>query len=165
MARTNPEAVLLTEQIGNVLNAATFIVFGAVILDGIWSNIGAVDVGYALLSLTVVRMVPVAIAMLGTRARIATVAFLGWFGPRGLASIVFGIVVVDGARLPHTSVLIVAITVTVALSVIAHGASAAPLTSRYAAWCSRAVDGGRAPMESIAAPAQRSRFGSVAPPN
>jgi hypothetical protein len=67
--------------------------------------------------------------------------------------------------LPHTSVLIITITVTVALSVIAHGVSAAPLAARYAAWCSVAVDRGQAPMESIAAPHQRSRFGSVAPPD
>ena len=103
--------------------------------------------------------------MLGTRARLATVAFLGWFGPRGLASIVFGIVVVEAANLPHTSVLVVTITVTVAMSVLAHGVSAAPLASRYAAWCSAAVGRGHAPMESVAAPSQRSRFGSVAPPS
>jgi NhaP-type Na+/H+ or K+/H+ antiporter len=118
---------------------------------------------YAVLSLTVVRMVPVAIAMMGTRARGPTVAFLGWFGPRGLASIVFGVVVIDAADLPHTAVLTVAIAVTVAMSVVAHGLSAAPLTSRYATWCAAAADRGRAPMESVSAPAQRSRFGTVAP--
>ena len=62
--------------------------FGAVVLGVFWSRIGAVEVAYTLLSLTVIRIVPFAIAMLGTRARLATVAFLGWFGPRGLASIV-----------------------------------------------------------------------------
>src|SRR4029078_11678986 len=98
-------AVLLSEQIGNVLNAATFIVFGAVVLGTMWTRITAVEVVYPLLSLTVVRMVPVAIAMIGTRARVPTIAFLGWFGPRGLASIVFGIVVVEEANPPHTDVL------------------------------------------------------------
>lgn len=165
VARADPEAVLLSEQIGNVLNAATFIVFGAVILGGVWSRIGTVEVAYAILSLTVIRMVPVAIAMMGTRARAPTVAFLGWFGPRGLASIVFGVVVVDAANLPHTSVLTVTISVTVAMSVVAHGLSAAPLTSRYAAWCAAAVGRGHAPMESVNAPAQRSRFGTVTPPS
>jgi NhaP-type Na+/H+ or K+/H+ antiporter len=165
VARADSEAVLLTEQIGHVLNAATFIVFGAVILGGVWSSISAVEIVYAVLSLTVIRMVPVAIAMLGTRARAPTVAFLGWFGPRGLASIVFGVVVIDAADLPHTAVLTVAIAVTVAMSVVAHGLSAAPLTSRYAAWCTAAVGRGRAPMESVKAPAQRSRFGTVAPPS
>ena len=163
VARADPEAILLTEQIGHVLNAATFIVFGAVILGGLWTSIRAVDVVYAALSLTVVRMVPVAISMMGTKARLPTVAFLGWFGPRGLASIVFGIVVIDAANLPHTSTLTIAITVTVAMSVVAHGVSAAPLASRYAAWWSAAVDRGRAPMESVRTPGQRSRFGTVAP--
>ena len=81
-------------------------------------------------------MLPVAIAMIGTHARIPTIAFVGWFGPRGLASIVFGVVVVDAAGLPHTATLTVAIAVTVALSVLAHGLTAQPLAARYAAWCS-----------------------------
>jgi sodium/hydrogen antiporter len=164
VARSDPEAVQLTEQIGHVLNAATFIVFGAVILGTVWSRIGAVEVVYAVLSLTVIRMVPVAIAMIGTRARIPTVAFLGWFGPRGLASIVFGVVVIDAADLPHTGVITIAIAVTVAMSVVAHGLSAAPLTSRYATWWAAADQRGRAPMESVRAPHQRARFGTVTPP-
>jgi NhaP-type Na+/H+ or K+/H+ antiporter len=72
--------------------------------------------------------------MLGSHARAPTVAFLGWFGPRGLASIVFAVVVVETSGLPHTTELVIAITVTVALSVFAHGPSAAPLARRYAAW-------------------------------
>ena len=72
--------------------------------------------------------------MIGTPARRPTVLFLGWFGPRGLASIVFGVIVVEAANLPHTDDLLVALTVTVALSVMAHGITAAPLASRYAAW-------------------------------
>ena len=61
---------------------------------------------YALLSLTVVRMLPVALAMLGSGARPPTVAFLGWFGPRGLASIVFAVILVEEADLVHASVLL-----------------------------------------------------------
>ena len=56
-----------------------------------------------MLSLTLVRMLPVAVAMLGTGARPPTVAFLGWFGPRGLASIVFAVIVVEESELPHES--------------------------------------------------------------
>jgi hypothetical protein len=56
---------------------------------------------YAVLSLTVVRMLRVAIAMLGTRARPPTLGFVGWFGPRGLASIVFAVIVVEESNLPH----------------------------------------------------------------
>jgi NhaP-type Na+/H+ or K+/H+ antiporter len=122
-------------------------------LGSLWSEIGFVEVVYALLSLTVVRMVPVAIAMIGSHARTPTVLFLGWFGPRGLASIVFGVVVVEAGGLPHTSTLVVALTVTVAMSVIAHGITAAPLARRYAAW--HAVSA--SPMERVPAPEQRWR--------
>ena len=82
---------------------------------------------YALLSLTVVRMVPVAVAMLGSGARRPTVAFLGWFGPRGLASIVFAVILVDDAHLANEPVLLNTIFVTIGLSVLLHGLTATPL--------------------------------------
>ena len=126
--------------------------FGAAVLSTVWSQIGFADVVYAVLSLTVVRMVPVAVAMLGSHARTPTVLFLGWFGPRGLASIVFGVVIIEAAGLPHTSTLVATITVTVALSVFAHGISAAPLARRYASWHADTAS----PMES--APAHRQRW-------
>jgi NhaP-type Na+/H+ or K+/H+ antiporter len=135
-------------------------VFGAAVLGPLWSQIGLVEVGYAVLSLTLVRLVPVAIAMLGSKARARTVLFLGWFGPRGLASIVFGVVVVEAAGLPHTSVLVVAITVTVAVSVVAHGVSAAPLVRRYAAWHAAL----QPLMESTPTPEQRWRHALPRPP-
>ena len=87
---------------------------------------------YALLSLTVVRVLPVALAMLGTGARPPTVAFLGWFGPRGLASIVFAVILVEEAHLTHASVLVTTIFFTIGLSVLLHGLTAAPLAARYA---------------------------------
>ena len=86
------------------------------------------------LSLTVVRMLPVAVAMAGMHARRQTVALVGWFGPRGLASIVFGVIVVEESHLPHTSTILLCAYLTVGLSVLAHGVSAAPLTRRYVAW-------------------------------
>jgi NhaP-type Na+/H+ or K+/H+ antiporter len=141
------------EEIGAVLSGLTLIVFGAALLSAAWSHIGVAEVTYAVLSLTLVRMIPVAIAMFGSHARLATVAFLGWFGPRGLASIVFGVVVVEASGLPHTSELIVALTVTIALSVLAHGVTAAPLARRYAAWHADLA----APMESRPAAHQRWR--------
>ena len=160
MVQPQPDAAAFAEELGGVLNGITLIVFGAAVLGGLWSQIGVTEVAYAILSLTIVRMVPVAIAMLGSQARAPTVLFLGWFGPRGLASIVFGVVVVEAAGLPHTSELMVALTVTIALSVLAHGASAAPLARRYAAWF--AVSGG--PMESKPAPHQRWRHNLRATP-
>ena len=112
----------------------TFIVFGALILGPALDDVTWQVVLYALISLTLVRMVPVALALLGTGARVPTVAFLGWFGPRGLASIVFAIIMLDEADLPHLRTLLLAITVTIALSVYAHGLTAGPLTERYVRW-------------------------------
>lgn len=141
------------EEIGGVLNGSTLIAFGAGVLGARWPHIGLNDVGYAVLSLTVVRMIPVAIAMLGSHAKPPTVLLLGWFGPRGLASIVFAVVVLESADLPHTADLVDAVTATVALSVVAHGTTAAPFVRRYVAWHGSS----RSPMESVPAPHQRWR--------
>jgi len=80
------------------LDALTFLVFGAVLLVPAARTVSAAGVVHAVLSLTVIRMLAVAIALIGTGARGPTVAFLGWFGPRGLASIVFAAIVVEEAR-------------------------------------------------------------------
>jgi len=147
------DAAAFSEELGGVLNGITLIVFGAAVLGSLWDRIGWLEVVYAVLSLTVVRMVPVAIAMVGSHSRLPTLAFLGWFGPRGLASIVFGVVVVEASGLPHTTELVVVITVTVALSVFAHGTSAAPLARRYASWQGRQESA----LESVPAIDQRWR--------
>jgi sodium/hydrogen antiporter len=86
------------------------------------------------LSLTVVRLLPVALAMLGTGMRRVTVGFLGWFGPRGLASIVFVLILVEQTDLPERPLLLAVVTWTVALSVYAHGLTALPGANRYADW-------------------------------
>ena len=79
-------------------------------------------------------MVPVALALLGTGARPPTVAFVGWFGPRGLASIVFAVLILQGEPIPNLDLILATISLTVILSVYAHGVSALPLTERYVAW-------------------------------
>src|SRR6185436_21189491 len=89
---------------------------------------------YTVLSLTVVRLVPVVISMVGTGARGPTLAFLGWFGPRGLASIVFALLVLEEGGLPHDGLILVATYVTIGLSVFALGSKAEPLANRYASW-------------------------------
>ena len=90
-------------------------------------------VAYAVLSLTVVRMLPVAVALIGLGLRPATLGFLGWFGPRGLASIILALVVVEDApELQGIDQIFVVMTVTVLLSVFAHGITAAPLSRRFA---------------------------------
>ncbi len=117
-----------------MLNAVTFIVFGAVLLGPALGDVTWSIALYAVLSLTIVRMIPVAIAMIGTGARRPTLAFLGWFGPRGLASIVFAILVLEEGGLPHDGLMLTTIYVTIGLSVLAHGLTAAPLANRYASW-------------------------------
>jgi NhaP-type Na+/H+ or K+/H+ antiporter len=155
MAAHSSEPTALVEEAGSVLNAATFVVFGAVVLGPRLARLGLGDLVFAALALTVARMVPVAIGMLRSGARPPTVAFLGWFGPRGLASIVFAVIVLD-ADLDHGSVVVDAVVATVALSVIAHGLSAVPSVARYARWYAAHP---RRPdlMESEAVAAQRRR--------
>jgi sodium/hydrogen antiporter len=147
----------LTEDVGNVLNGVTFVLFGAILLGPALGELTWELALYALLSLTVVRMVPVAIAMLGSRARAPTVGFLAWFGPRGLASIVFAVIVIEESALPHQSLIVTAIYLTVGLSVFAHGLSAAPLADRYARWYERHPRHKAPPMESVSAEVTRHR--------
>ena len=132
MIKRDPEDMnRLTEEVGGVLNGVTFILFGAILLGPALGELSWELALYAVLSLTVVRMVPVAIAMLGSHARLPTVGFLGWFGPRGLASIVFALIVIEESQLPHEHLLVLAVYLTVGLSVFAHGLTAAPLADRY----------------------------------
>jgi NhaP-type Na+/H+ or K+/H+ antiporter len=132
--RSGGEVGHLIEELGEVFNAVTFIVFGAVLLGPVLGDVTWSVALYAVLSLTVVRLIPVAIAMIGTGARRQTLAFLGWFGPRGLASIVFAVLVLEEGGLPHDDLILATTYVTIGLSVLAHGLTAAPLANRYAAW-------------------------------
>jgi NhaP-type Na+/H+ or K+/H+ antiporter len=147
------------EELGQLLNGVTFFAFGAVLLGPALGELTWEVVLYAVLSLTVVRIVPVFLALLGSAARPPTVAFVGWFGPRGLASIVFAILVLQEASLPQTDTILLATYVTVGLSVLLHGLSAAPLAQRYARWYEAHP---RDPMESRPVVHQRPRGPIVA---
>jgi NhaP-type Na+/H+ or K+/H+ antiporter len=151
------ELTYLVDEAGELFSAVTFVVFSAVILGPLLDEMTWELVLYALLSLTVVRMVPVALALIGTRARPLTVAFLGWFGPRGLASIVFGVILLDEADLPHERTLLLAVALTVGISVFAHGLTARPLTERYVRWWESHPREVLPSMESVHAPAHRVR--------
>jgi NhaP-type Na+/H+ or K+/H+ antiporter len=125
-------ALDFAEEEGQLLNLAVFFIFGVfaaeALGDATWEM-----AAYAVLSLTVIRMLPVAVAVIGLGLRPATVAFLGWFGPRGLASIILALVVIEEEPgLSGNGEIFLVMTVTVLLSVVAHGVSAAPLTRRYA---------------------------------
>lgn len=93
----------------------------------------------ALLALTVLRIVPVFLSLIGTGFKWPTVMFIGWFGPRGLATIVFGLLSAEelGAGSPVLREVVGVIGFTVILSVIAHGVTAGPLAARYGAWAKR----------------------------
>ena len=103
------------------------------------------------------RFVPVAIALLGSGARLPTFGFLGWFGPRGLASIVFAVIVIEEFQLPHEHLIVLAIYLTVGLSVFAHGLTAAPLADRYADWFERHPRDQAPPLESTPTVVSRTR--------
>jgi sodium/hydrogen antiporter len=126
------DSVEFTEEWGQLFNLAVFFLFGVLILKD-WPQYTAMEFLYAVLSLTIVRMVPVAIALIGTGLSPASVVFMGWFGPRGLASIVLGLVYLEeGMYLPGESTTRLAVIVTVALSIFVHGFSAVPGINLYA---------------------------------
>ncbi len=154
---TQGETRYLVDELGGLTNAVTFIVFGAAIVGPVLAGLTWKAAVYGVLSLTVVRMVPVAISLLGTHARWPTLAFVGWFGPRGLASIVFTIIVLEDGGLSHASTITIAVVFTIVLSVYAHGLSAKPLTDRYASWYRAHPPDSLPRMESVHAPHQRWR--------
>jgi NhaP-type Na+/H+ or K+/H+ antiporter len=125
------EATELPELIGRVLALAVWFVFGAgLLLDGLELVDWRIAL-YALLSLTVVRMAPVAISMIGAGFGRPATLFIGWFGPRGLASVVFGLLIVEELPVddPRVQTVLSTIVLTVLLSVVAHGISGRPLTA------------------------------------
>jgi sodium/hydrogen antiporter len=130
--RVGEHLIRFTEAEGQLLSLSVFFIFG-VLIAGLVESLSWKMVLYALLSLTVIRMLPVALSLLGTRLRGVTVLFAGWFGPRGLASVVLGLVVVEEAPLlPGRPEIEAVVTLTVLLSVLLHGLTAAPLSAAYA---------------------------------
>ena len=126
-------SVEFTEEWGQLLNYFVFFLFGGLVARAL-PEFDLAVVLYAVLSLTLVRMLPVAIALAGTGLARSSVLFMGWFGPRGLASIVLGLVYLEKATsLPGESTLRLAVMATVLLSIVAHGLSALPGIRRYAA--------------------------------
>jgi NhaP-type Na+/H+ or K+/H+ antiporter len=128
--RRGPAEVVFLEQASGLVSLLVWIAFGIIAVPIMLNGVSVTIVVYAVLSLTLVRMLPVALALIGAGLDWRSVAFIGWFGPRGLASLVFGLIAVDELG-PQAGVAVAAIALTVFLSVLAHGASAAPLAVRY----------------------------------
>ncbi|MBB1635913.1 MULTISPECIES: sodium:proton antiporter [Cupriavidus] len=125
-------SVEFTEEWGQLFNLFVFFLFG-LLVTRFWAQFSFAVLAYGVLSLTVIRMLPVAIALRGTGLSRSTVLFMGWFGPRGLASIVLGLVYLEGeTNLPGETTIKVAVAATVLLSIFVHGLTAIPGISRYA---------------------------------
>jgi len=132
------EAQQTPEEIANIGVSVSFVLFGAFFLAPSLEHVTWTALGYALLSLTAVRLLPVAIALFGSGLTFQTVAYVGWFGPRGLASIVFADLVA-ASQLPDQGTIVDVVMLTVGLSVLLHGASAPWGASRYGRWYADAV--------------------------
>lgn len=134
---STPEHGELAEDLGQLGASATFVVFGALLVIPSLEVVSVLVVVCALASLTVGRMLPVAVSMIGSGLRPPTVAFMGWFGPRGLASMLFGLLLAAEGDVDPDGDLFSVIVLVVLASVILHGVTAAPGAERYADWFER----------------------------
>ncbi|MEZ6080397.1 MAG: cation:proton antiporter [Pirellulaceae bacterium] len=125
---------------GQLLTLLVFFVFGAVLIAAGLRNLTFTGMLFAILALTVLRMLPVAISLFGTRLRGETRWFIGWFGPRGVASIVFALVLLKEIEVPARHDIFAIAMATVALSVFCHGLTAYPLAKWYAVRTERAKE-------------------------
>jgi NhaP-type Na+/H+ or K+/H+ antiporter len=129
------ESIEFTELTGSLLSLALWFIFGGGFVLPAFQHLDLQIALYAIASLTVVRMIPVAISLIGSGEDRATVAFVGWFGPRGLASVVFALLAVEdlGGTDPRVLTAVYTIAITIVFSIVAHGITARPLASRYVA--------------------------------
>jgi NhaP-type Na+/H+ or K+/H+ antiporter len=138
--KRDEQLIPFVEETSGLLSLLVWLAFGAVAIVPAFRNLSWEIVLYAVLSLTVIRMVPVAVALAGARLGRTTTVFIGWFGPRGLASVVFALLALEEAG-PAAESAVAVISVTVLLSVLAHGATADPLARRYGPAMARALGG------------------------
>jgi len=116
------------EGAGDTFSMITWIIFGAMVIVAYLPDFSWPIVLYAILSLTIIRILPVFISLIKTGFSVKEKLFMGWFGPRGLASIVFAIIVLD-IPLPHKPTIILTVVCTILGSIILHGFSAIPFIS------------------------------------
>ena len=115
---------------GQLLTLLTFLLFGAVVAGQVLSGLSWQVLGYALVSLLLVRPVAVALSLLGSGVASSTTAFIGWAGPRGLASIVYAVLIAE-ADVPGGELVFTVAAWTILLSIVLHGLTAAPVSNRY----------------------------------
>jgi sodium/hydrogen antiporter len=132
--RRGERLVPFVEETGALVSLLVWLAFGAVAVVPALGSLTWQAVLYAVLSLTVIRMLPVTVALIGGRLGRAAVVFIGWFGPRGLASVVFALIALEELGPQAAGSAVTVITFTVMLSVLAHGVTAEPLARRYGQW-------------------------------
>ncbi|WP_109522600.1 MULTISPECIES: cation:proton antiporter domain-containing protein [Nocardia] len=142
VARTEmPAGTEFTETAGLLASYVVWMAFGAAMVGPALADTTVRTTVMAVAALTVIRMVPVAVAMTGRHWGRPTILFVGWFGPRGLATVIFTIIALQ--ELGSTSVseqLVEVASITVVLSILAHGLSASPLAKRYGRWAGTLPD-------------------------
>ena len=119
------------ESEGQILILLTFTAFGAAMIPQAMGAVTIMHIVFGILVLTVLRMLPIQLSLIGTGIKPVTSTFLGWFGPRGLASILFVLLILEEAELANESTLFAAVIVTVTLSVVLHGITAGPAARWY----------------------------------
>jgi NhaP-type Na+/H+ or K+/H+ antiporter len=137
--RRSERLVPFVEETSALVSLLVWLAFGAIAVVPAFESLTWPDVAYAVLSLTLIRMVPVAVALAGARLGRTAIAFIGWFGPRGLASVVFALLALEeiGQHVAGSAIAVIAFTVL--LSVVAHGVTADPLARRYGPSMTRAL--------------------------
>ncbi|MFE4683502.1 cation:proton antiporter [Streptomyces sp. NPDC056721] len=140
-----------TEHLGEFLASLSLLIFGAVLLGPTLENLSWGIVGYAVLSLTVVRMLPVAVALAGSGLGLPMVVYIEWFGPRGLASVVLGPLLLEEEHVQGVELLARVVAVTVGLSVLLHLRRLA-LADRYGSWLEKTTATGRKLREGTPVP-------------
>ena len=156
--RVGERLMRFTEAEGQLLNLSVFFIFGVLVI-GVIQPLSWEVVLYVVLSLTVIRMLPVALSLIGTHLGGVSVLFMGWFGPRGLASIVLGLIVVEEAPLlAGRDEMVLVVALTVLLSVLLHGVTAAPLSAVYARRVEGMAAGAPEKQDAVELP---TRMGSV----
>ena len=127
------ELLIAAEATGDALSLITWVAFGSSVVGLAFNHLTWQAFLYGVFSLTLIRILPVFLVVFGMKLDLWTTLFVGWFGPRGLASIVFAVIVLD-EKLPHSKEIAIIVSITILLSVLAHGLTANPLVNRYGQW-------------------------------
>ena len=143
---------------GQLFGLATFLLFGMIALVPAIEKADANCYLYAALSLTVIRMLPTALSLIGLKLKASTILFLSWFGPRGLASLLFALLVIGEFNLPHGEQILTISVLTVVFSMVAHGISAVPGARLYAAHIGKHQDAENDPLEHKHSESHRNKF-------